>query len=98
MFAVELPLGSVHGEFEPAVAAHAEHDLRSARRVHRPVADQPEVGPEIVSEELHVLAQMGRTGLLLALEEEDEFGLSVDRRRCERIDGGEERGEWRLVV
>ena len=98
MPAVELALGPIHGELEPAVAPHTEDHLRAARRMDRPVADEPQVGRELVGEVVHVVAQMGRPGLLLAFEQHDDLGGAVDAGSCERIDGGEYGCDGSLVV
>src|SRR5436305_1276479 len=88
----------VNRELDPRNSADTEHDLLPARLMDGTVAKQPGVRLQQVGIPFEQRAEMSRSGLLFAFEEEFEVNRRLDSRRSQGVERGQHSNDWRLVV
>ena len=98
MPAVQLAQRPIDGDICPGYSAHPKTDQLPAGLVHRPIAEQPEIGLQQVRVPPNHVRKMRRAGFLLAIEKEFEIDRDWNIRRRQRIDRAQQANDRRFVV
>ena len=96
---VQVARGPVHRHLHPHRAAHPEGQLRPPALVRGAIEEEPDVDlVELFGPHFHVAAQIARTRLLLAVEEEHQVRGGRHALLPKRVQYGKHRRDGRLVV
>src|SRR5262249_19180627 len=90
--------GTVDGEFKISDAASAKEDLHAPSLVDGAIAQEPEVAFEHAGIFAKNFFQVGRAGFFFALKEDLEVDAQGNVGGFQRVNGGEQSLDRRLVV
>ena len=96
--AVHAALRTEHGEVHRRDAAGAIDNRGAAARVPRPVEDDHQIGAQLVLVARDRRDEAGGAGLFLAVEDDADVRRGGQPLRFQRVDGGHEGDDRRLVV